>query len=85
MNPTRRYLLFQGVLTLPVVSGCASSEPHPEVANNVLFALPPGSLGKRISWQQQLRAEVAHQAQPPLDLLLQVDANELLVALVAAG
>lgn len=82
--------LLAAVLSLGAVSGCAGGPtPAPQrldaAAPLPLFRLLPATLGRRLAWQQRLQLERAGQATAPLEALLEVDAQRLQLALLAAG
>src|SRR5574343_466529 len=85
MNRTRRQWLMGSLAGLQVLAGCAPGPAADASSAAPLFSLPPASLGRQLAWRQQLVAEVAERPLPPLEVLLQCDDAELLVALVGAG
>ena len=65
--------------------GCAAP-PAPAAADGaIIFRLPPPTLGRTLAWQQRLQVTAQGRTQPPLDALLEVDSQQLQLALVGAG
>jgi hypothetical protein len=83
----RRPLRFiAGALLSALLTACASgpsaqAPPSPALS----FRLPPASLGRVLAWQQRLQVTSQGRAQPPLDALLEADAQGLRLALLGAG
>jgi hypothetical protein len=74
-------------LACAALVACAATPPAAPPADqaSVSFRLPPASLGRTLAWQQRLQVTVHGQAQPPLDALLEADADGLRLALLGAG
>ena len=64
---------------------CAGGPSAPPPQTAVSFRLPPASLGRTLAWQQRLQITRQGQAQPPLDALLEADAQGLRLALLGTG
>jgi len=81
----RRPLRFvAGALFSAMLTACASA-PSASPLAAVSFRLPPASLGRTLAWQQRLQITRQGRAQPPLDALLEADAQGLRLALLGTG
>jgi Protein of unknown function (DUF3261) len=82
----RRPLRFVAAALLgALLTACISAPPAPTPPAAISFRLPPASLGRTLAWQQRLQVTSQGRAQPPLDALLEADAQGLRLALLGAG
>ncbi|HEX5686917.1 MAG TPA: DUF3261 domain-containing protein [Ideonella sp.] len=77
--------LVASALLSAMLTACASAPPAPVPSAAVSFRLPPASLGRTLAWQQRLQVTSQGRTQPPLDALLEADAQALRLALLGTG
>lgn len=83
-NPRRLSLFLAPLMAL--LLGCASPDaPAVSSAPQFNFKLTPAALGRSLAWQQQLRISVDGKLQPPLQALLEADAHQVQLAVLATG
>jgi hypothetical protein len=78
------FRLSAGLFLLLAVAACASAPPRPSLNDLPVLALTPASLGRELALQQRLEVTVAGRSQV-LDALLEVDADELRLAVQMLG
>lgn len=81
----RPFRLVAAALISVMLIACANRPSAPPPPAAVSFRLPPASLGRTLAWQQRLQVTNQGRAQPPLDALLEADAQGLRLALLGTG